>query len=205
VSFVHEANTVFTVLTFVANLAFVALVLVGVVAMCGSSGRAAARRVLTVIGPHAPVLAMVVAIVATAGSLYYSQIVHYLPCELCWFQRICMYPLSAILVVGVIRRRRSVRATSAAPVRRGDAELVWYAAPFVVCGAPVSLYHWLVERVPSLASESSCSVFVPCTVPYFEELGYVTLAFMALSAFLLIAALLVVTALYDRGAPEGAR
>jgi disulfide bond formation protein DsbB len=94
-----------------------------------------------------------------------------------------MYPLVAILAVGVLRRDRSV---------------VWYAAPFVVFGAPVSLYHWLVERIPSLAESSSCSVFVPCSVPYFEELGYITLSFMALSAFLLVGALLAVTLVHDR-------
>jgi len=94
-----------------------------------------------------------------------------------------MYPLVAILAVGVIRRERSV---------------VWYAAPLVVVGAPVSLYHWLVERVPSLAESSSCSVFSPCSVPFFEELGYITLAFMALSSFLLIGALLVTSFVADR-------
>jgi disulfide bond formation protein DsbB len=181
VSYVDEANTVFTVLTLLANVAFVALVVVGVLALAG--GRSLGRRVVGAIGPHAPVVALVVAAIATAGSLYYSEIVGYIPCELCWYQRICMYPLFAALAVGVLRRDRSV---------------VWYAAPFVVFGAPVSLYHWLVERVPSFAESSSCSVFVPCSVPYFEELGYVTLAFMALSAFLLVGALLVVTLVHDR-------
>jgi disulfide bond formation protein DsbB len=87
-----------------------------------------------------------------------------------------MYPLFAILLVGVVRKDRGI---------------FWYAAPFVAIGAPLALYHWLVERVPSLEGSTSCSVFVPCNVPYFEELGYVTLAFMDLSAFLLIGALLV--------------
>ncbi len=188
--YVDEANTLFTALTLLANLVFVGLVAVGILALFGSGGRAAARRVIGAIGPRAPVAALVVAAVATAGSLYYSQIVHYIPCELCWYQRICMYPLSAILAVGVIRRDRAV---------------VWYAAPFVLFGAPVSLYHWLVERVPSFAEGSSCSVFVPCSVPYFEELGYVTLSFMALSAFLVIGALLVVTFVYDRGIRKAAQ
>ena len=98
-----------------------------------------------------------------------------------------MYPLVAILAVGVLRRDRNVG---------------WYAAPFVIVGAPLALYHWLVERVPSLAESSSCSVFVPCSVPYFEELGYVTLAFMDMSAFLLIGALLVTARARDRRSEE---
>jgi Disulfide bond formation protein DsbB len=174
---VDTANTIFTVLTFLANIAFVALVLLGVAALVSKAGRRFARRVVAPIAPHARVAACVVAIVATLGSLYYSEIIGFIPCELCWYQRICMYPLAVILLVGVLRSDRAV---------------TWYATPFVVVGAPLALYHWLVERVPSIANESSCSVFVPCAVPNFEELGYITLAFMSMSAFLLIGALLVV-------------
>jgi disulfide bond formation protein DsbB len=171
------ANTFFTVLTLVANTGFVALLLVGLLALTRGAGRGLAGRAVGILRPRARVLAMVVAAVTTAGSLYYSEVKGLVPCELCWYQRICMYPLFAILLVGALRRDRAV---------------VWYSAPFVAIGAPLALYHWLVERVPSLTSGTSCSVFVPCNVPYFEELGYVTLAFMDLSAFLLIGALLAV-------------
>ena len=87
-------------------------------------------------------------------------------------------------------------------VLQKDRRVFWYAAPFVAIGAPLALYHWLVERVPSLSDSTSCSVFVPCNVPYFEELGYVTLAFMDLSAFLLIGALLVTSRAADRSQEE---
>jgi disulfide bond formation protein DsbB len=187
--YVDEANSVFTVLTILANVALLALVVVGIAALLGGRARAGAKRVVAALGPRAPICALVVAAATTAGSLYYSEIVGYIPCELCWYQRIFMYPLAVVLAVGVIRRDRSV---------------VWYAAPLVVIGAPISLYHWLVERVPSLAEGSSCSVFVPCSVPYFEELGYITLSFMALSAFLLVGALLVVTIVHDRTARKAA-
>ena len=174
---VETANTGFTALTFAANAAFLAIVAVGVVARVGGEGGGRfAARVVAVVGPRARVLALVVAAVTTLGSLYYSEIEGFIPCELCWYQRILMYPLAAILAVGVLRH---------------DKAIGWYAAPFVALGAPLALYHWLVERVPSLADSTSCSVFVPCSVPNFEELGYVTLAFMDLSAFLLIGALLV--------------
>ena len=123
--------------------------------------------------------------VATLGSLYYSEIANFVPCRLCWYQRICMYPLAVILFVGLLLRDRGAR---------------WYAAPFVIVGAPLSLYHWLVERVDFFAKSSSCSAEAPCTVPWFQELGYVTLAFMALSAFLLIGTLLLTDWAADRGA-----
>jgi disulfide bond formation protein DsbB len=94
-----------------------------------------------------------------------------------------MYPLVIVLGVGWLRRDRKAWIT---------------AVPFVVIGAPISLYHWLVERVPSFAESSSCSIVAPCTAPYFEKLGFVTLAWMALSSFLLIGVLLVVAALAGR-------
>ena len=81
--------------------------------------------------------------VTTAGSLYYSEHCGFVPCELCWYQRIVMYPLVVVLGVGWFRRDRAVWMT---------------ALPFVVVGAPLSLYHWLVERVPSFAEGSSCSI-----------------------------------------------
>ena len=181
------ANTFFTVLTILANAAVVALAVVGLGAILSPTGRRVAHRVVGAIGPSARGLALVVAATATAGSLYYSQVVGFTPCELCWFQRICMYPLVAVLAVAVLRRDRT-----------GG----WYAAPLVAVGAPLGLYHWLVERVPSIASTSSCALAAPCAVPYFEELGYVTLAFMAMSAFLLIGALLLVDRSWTRHLPE---
>jgi disulfide bond formation protein DsbB len=188
VEHVETANTVATVLTLLANVAVVVLVVVGLGARLFSRTRPVSDHLVRAVGTRALPAAFAVAVVTTAGSLYYSEVVGYVPCELCWYQRICMYPLVAILGVSWLRKER----------RSG----FWYAAPFVAIGAPLALYHWLVERVPSLASGSSCSPLVPCTVPYFEELGYVTLAFMDMSAFLLIGALLLTGRAHDRSTKE---
>jgi disulfide bond formation protein DsbB len=179
---VEVANPFFTILTLVANAAVVVAVLLGIGALVSGSVRSIAVRLVDRVGPSARVLAWLVAAVATVGSLYYSEIADFVPCRLCWFQRICMYPLAAILLVGLLLRDHRVR---------------WYAAPFVVVGAPIALYHWLVER-GVFADSDACSATVPCAVPWFEELGFVTLAFMALSGFLLIGTLLVVDAIWDR-------
>jgi len=182
-----SANTFFTVLTLIANAAFLALVGAALAARLGDRGRRISDRSMATIGPRAHRLALVVAVVAMLGSLFYSEVKDLIPCDLCWYQRICMYPLAAILAVGVLRSDRAV---------------LWYAAPFVVVGAPLALYHWLVERVPSLSDSTSCSIVAPCAVPYFEELGYITLAFMDLSAFLLIGALLLVGRAHRQSTPE---
>jgi disulfide bond formation protein DsbB len=121
-------------------------------------------------------VALLAAMIATCGSLFFSEVLHWLPCQLCWYQRILMYPLVIVLGVAALRKDRRAWMT---------------VLPFVAIGAGVSTYHWLVERVPSFAESSSCSLEAPCTAPWFEKLGFVTLAWMALSGFLLIGTLMV--------------
>jgi len=121
-------------------------------------------------------LAWIVAAVATAGSLYFSEIADYVPCRLCWFQRICMFPLAGILLVAAIRKDRSVR---------------WYALPMLIAGICLSAYHYLIEWKPSFG-EGACGIGPSCTDVWFRRMGFVTLSFMALSGFIAIAALLFV-------------
>lgn len=121
-------------------------------------------------------LAWLVATSATLGSLYFSEVAHFTPCRLCWYQRTAMYPLAVILFVAMLRRDRSVK---------------WYAVPVAALGAVVSAYHYLIEWKPSFDS-GSCDVTVPCTIPWFRELGFVTLAFMAFAGFVAIITLLTV-------------
>jgi disulfide bond formation protein DsbB len=121
-------------------------------------------------------LAWLVAAGATLGSLYFSEVANYTPCRLCWYQRIAMYPLAVILLVAMLRRDRAVK---------------WYAVPVAGIGAAISAYHYLIEWKPSFDS-GSCDVTVPCTIPWFRELGFVTLAFMAFAGFVAIITLLTV-------------
>ena len=182
---VRAATNFFLVLTLVADAVVVAGALLGLAALVSKRARARALDVARFVGPQAVLVAWIVALVTMLGSLYYSEHAGYLPCELCWYQRILMYPLVIVLGVGWLRR---------------DSKVWMTAAPFVVIGAPLSLYHWLVERVPSFAESSSCSIVAPCTAPYFEKLGFVTLAWMCLSSFLLIGTLLVLSVVAQRDA-----
>lgn len=180
---VRVANTFFLVLTLAANAAVAVVLLLALSALVSRRARDAWRAVTATVGPSALLLAWIVALVTTLGSLYYSEHAGFTPCTLCWYQRIVMYPLVVVLGVAWLRRDRSSWMT---------------AAPFVVIGAPLSLYHWLVERVPSFAEGSSCSLDAPCSAPWFEKLGYVTLAWMCMSSFLLIGTLLACAAASER-------
>jgi disulfide bond formation protein DsbB len=179
----ETATNFFLVLTLAADAVVVVVALLAVAALVSARGRRLWRSVARALGPQGVLLAWIVALVTTAGSLYYSEHLGFIPCELCWYQRIAMYPLAVILGVGWLRRDRKVWIT---------------ALPFVVVGAPLSLYHWLVERVPSFAESSSCSLVAPCSTPYFEKLGFVTLAWMCMSSFLLIGSLLALAATWAR-------
>jgi disulfide bond formation protein DsbB len=87
-----------------------------------------------------------------------------------------MYPLTAVLLVAAIR---------------GDHAVRWYAGPLAAAGALISTYHYLVEWYPSLEGSGVCAISTPCTVPWFRELSFVTLAFMALCGFVAILVLVV--------------
>lgn len=116
-------------------------------------------------------LTLAVASVATAGSLYFSEVAEYVPCRLCWFQRIAMYPIAVVALVGLLRHDRAAR---------------WYVLPLAVIGAGVSSYHSMIEQ-GWLSDSESCSLFGPsCADVWFRTFGFMTLALMALAGFVSI-------------------
>jgi disulfide bond formation protein DsbB len=112
---------------------------------------------------------------ATAGSLFFSEFSNFIPCRLCWFQRIGMYPLAAILLIAAIRRDT-----------RGGA---LYGLPLAAFGAIVSIYHIYIEYHPE-AETAACKVGASCTVKWIDKLGYITIPVLALTAFVAIIVLL---------------
>ena len=139
------------------------------------------------VGPQALALALAVALVATQGSLYFSEIANFTPCRLCWYQRIAMYPLVPILGIAAFRRDLAVRP---------------YVATVALIGASISTYHVLLERFPSLET-GACEVDNPCTLIWVRRFGYLTIPTMALSAFALIATLVLVARHPVDELPEG--
>jgi disulfide bond formation protein DsbB len=161
----------FTLLALVAlggAAAFVAIRLVG-------RRPGSARELATAVDGAVLWLAFLVAATATAGSLYFSEVADFVPCQLCWYQRIAMYPLVPILFVAAVRRDRSVR---------------WYAAPVAAVGAMISTYHYLIEW-EVFSEGGACGIGPSCADIWFRELGFVTLALMALAGFVTILALVV--------------
>ncbi|MEI7645359.1 MAG: disulfide bond formation protein B [Chloroflexales bacterium] len=123
-------------------------------------------------------IALLAAMIATCGSLFFSEVLHWPPCQLCWYQRILMYPLTVILTMGILRRDRGLH---------------WYALPLSLAGMGVSFYHYL--EVMKLISPPPCSGAVPCSIDYLTSiltgpLSFIKIPFLALVAFTIISVML---------------
>ncbi len=164
---VETMQNLTALLAIVAGGGAVLIVLARVLASRVPAAAAAGRAVIAVRAP----LTFAVAAVATAGSLYFSESAGYIPCRLCWFQRIAMYPIAVVALVALLRRDRAAR---------------WYILPLAVVGAAISTYHVLIEW-GWLNDSESCALFGPsCADVWFEAFGFVTLALMALAGFVSI-------------------
>ena len=115
---------------------------------------------------------------ASLGSLFFSEVMELPPCSLCWYQRIFMYPLAIVLPIAALRRDIGIRI---------------YMIAFPVIGLGISIYHYLVQNVPSLSDSGSCDATAPCSSAYVETFDFISIPFMAGCGFLLIGALLAAT------------
>jgi len=111
------------------------------------------------------------AIAATLGSLYFSEIAHFPPCVLCWYQRIALYPLVIILGVGLLKR---------------DKHLPLYVFPLVMIGLAISIFHNLLYYKILPEAAAPCVAGVSCTTQFIEWFGFVTIPFLAMLAFIVL-------------------
>ncbi|WP_449539221.1 disulfide oxidoreductase [Ferdinandcohnia sp. Marseille-Q9671] len=117
-------------------------------------------------------IAFAAALISTLGSLYFSEIQKYIPCELCWYQRIFMYPLVIILGIAIYKKNYTIAL---------------YTFILSTVGGMISIYHYLVQKVPTIGENSLACGVVPCTGQYINWLGFVTIPFLALIGFTIIA------------------
>ena len=122
-------------------------------------------------------LAWFVSLFALAGSLYFSEVLQYAPCVLCWWERIFFYPLAFILPVGIIKR---------------DANIFFYAVPLVVVGFFIALYHNLLYYNFISEAYAPCATGVSCITRYINWLGFIDIPLLSLAGFTTILALLII-------------
>lgn len=110
-------------------------------------------------------------IIAVVGSLFFSEVMHFVPCTLCWYQRILMYPLMIILGIAVYQNDRVVYK---------------YVLPFSILGIVVSIYHYSHQKFSLFKDFEMCSSGVPCSGEYINWLGFITIPLLAFVAFSVI-------------------
>jgi disulfide bond formation protein DsbB len=151
-------------------------IVVGVLALVGVRGPLDAIRNL--LWGYELWGAFVVAAIATGGSLFYSQVAGFIPCEFCWFQRMMMYPLSILTLL---------------IAARGDNRAARYLLPLPIVGAGTSIYHMLLEH-HVIKEPGACTLTGGgCTANWIalHSFGYLTIPTLALTAFLLLIGFLV--------------
>lgn len=126
-------------------------------------------------------LALIVAVASMLGSLFYSDIAHYNPCKLCWYQRIFMYPLVLLFSLALYKK---------------DKNIVDYGLAMAIIGFLIALYHYLMQLglVPALSC-AAVGYSASCAKEFVMQFGYITIPMMALTAFGLIILLLGITKL----------
>ena len=121
-------------------------------------------------------LAWIQAWVATLGSLFFSEVMKFPPCKLCWYQRICMYPLVAVLAVGIVKK---------------DKNVYQYVLPLSITGFGIALYHNLIYYHIISESFVPCSQGVSCTTKFFAWFGFITIPLLSLVAFTVISVCMI--------------
>lgn len=116
-------------------------------------------------------VAWAASIIAMFGSLYFSEIRQYEPCLLCWFQRIVMYPFTIIIGIALIRK---------------DYWISVYTMVLSGIGATVSTYHYLLQKAAFFTDHAIACGRIPCTGQYINWFGFITIPFLALTAFVII-------------------
>jgi disulfide bond formation protein DsbB len=164
----------FSLLAFGATIVVIGSALLWIAARVGTGAAGMRDALLDSVAGYELWLGFGVAAVATLGSLYLSEIADLAPCKLCWFQRIFMYPLVVVLGVAAWRRDASVRLTTML--------LAWI-------GAAIAVYHYAIQRYPSLGG-GSCDASAPCSAAYIWQWDFISIPYMAASAFGLILVLM---------------
>lgn len=130
--------------------------------------------------PYLVPASLLIAVAGMAGSLYFSEVQLLVPCVLCWYQRLSLYPLVPIYLVSMFRH---------------DDKVYLYSWPFLIFGLIVSGYHNVLYYAVNWGMRPDwsgpCVAGVSCTTRYMEWLGFITIPLMSFMAHLLIAVFMV--------------
>jgi disulfide bond formation protein DsbB len=144
------------------------------------------KQMLKIAGSRAVLFSFIIVLVAMVGSLYYSDILGFEPCRLCWYQRILMYPQVLLFGVALLKRKNDV---------------FQYVLPLAIIGAVLAGYHYGIQMMHLATpgfSDSCSATGVSCVSTEFLELGYITIPLMAFTAFALVLAMALIKILKQK-------
>lgn len=175
--------------TTATNLIFSSLTVIGQLIIIGfflslMFYRRFANALIQFFGKNSLIFVFIVVLAATAGSLFYSEVIGFEPCRLCWFQRIFIYPQVVLLGLALWKR---------------DHGIALYSITLSIIGAVIAVYHYLIQIgvSPSLSC-SAVGYSVSCSSKFVLQFGYITIPMMALTAFLLIIFFFYLHRLYEK-------
>ncbi len=173
-------NSITPVTAIVVLLSNIAFVVFGIFLAFHPAFR---NRVYTFVYTHIMQIIFAISGVALLGSLAYSNIVGFPPCELCWIQRIFIYPQVLLAFIAMLRKEK----------------IVVYLLPMSVIGAVVALYHSYIQWGGGISIAPCVAVGGECSKVFVSEFGYITIPFMSLAVF---AYLIAVSVIYSRAAKK---
>ena len=133
------------------------------------------KKIINWLGKHALYLSFAVAMTATVGSLFFSEVLNLPPCSLCWYQRVFIYPLFPILLVGILRR---------------DHKVHYYVWSLIIPGFLISAFHVLLYWGIVPEALGPCVAGVSCTTRFFEWFGFVDIPLLSFGTFVTLIALM---------------
>ncbi|PLX26859.1 disulfide bond formation protein B [Candidatus Parcubacteria bacterium] len=164
----NNINEILVFLTFLSQIVFVA----GLISFFNYKAR---EQIILYIKKYGLIWAFVIALVATSGSLFYSEIMKFDPCKLCWYQRIFVYPQVFLLGLAIYKKEKAI---------------VDYSLLLLLFGGLISLYHnYIYYRIIDTAF-CETGQLATCTTKYIFEMGYITIPLMAMTSIILMASLL---------------
>ena len=119
-----------------------------------------------------------ISIAALLGSLYGSEMLHLPICHLCWYQRVCFYPLTIILGIGAYMN---------------DKQSAYYALPLAIAGSLIAGYQTLLQFIPSLSALGTCGQGPSCRTIHMALFGFITYPLISMTGGVLLVALLVIS------------
>lgn len=172
-NFTPTVTQILATLTLASDTALLLALLAFIFIASGNLAKLVKIPTFALIATNARILSFVVALVAMMGSLFYSDVAGFEPCKLCWYQRIVMYPMVLLLGIAIAKNDRK--------------NIVDYCLGLSGIGAVIAAYHYYLQRggnefIPC----STVGYSVSCSQFFTMSYGYITIPFMALTAFLLI-------------------